>query len=368
MPDGLRLHDVVHEAVSADLAERDPEAGAVYRRRAWRFFAERARRPPPGARWETTADLIYLIRNPVLRSACFPPGGTDYAVEPARPDDEAAIRAVVAAHEGPGAGALLVRWLERHPEQFAVARGADGAVDAVMHLAEIASIDPELLALDPVARAWSDHLAAVPPRPRDRTLAMRRWLGREGGEALSPPVGACWLDVKRVYLELRPRLSRLYSVTCDAEAVMPVIGPLGFAAVGEAVDVGGAAQQPVWLDFGESSVDGWLARLVDAEIDAAEEQVADARASELLGTLSSRELEVLVLIADGLTNRAIGERLVISHKTAGRHVANLFAKLRVHNRAQAARIAAEQGLARRVGEIAPSRMVRSPDGGGTGSA
>ena len=35
-PDGLRLHDVVHEVVAADLADRDPERTARYRRRAWR--------------------------------------------------------------------------------------------------------------------------------------------------------------------------------------------------------------------------------------------------------------------------------------------------------------------------------------------
>jgi DNA-binding NarL/FixJ family response regulator len=92
-------------------------------------------------------------------------------------------------------------------------------------------------------------------------------------------------------------------------------------------------------------VDGWLSRLVDAEIDAAEEGAAAARDGDpALGALSPRELEVLALIAEGLSNRAIGERLVISDKTAGRHVSNVFAKLGVRNRAQAARIAAEHGL------------------------
>jgi DNA-binding NarL/FixJ family response regulator len=53
---------------------------------------------------------------------------------------------------------------------------------------------------------------------------------------------------------------------------------------------------------------------------------------------------VLVLLADGASNRQIGERLVISDRTAGRHVANIFAKLGIHTRAEAARIAAEHGL------------------------
>lgn len=364
-PHGLRLHDVVHEVVAADLAARDPDAHARYRRRALRFFAERARRPAPGARWETTADLIYLIKNPVLRSACFPDGASEHAVEPALARDTAAIRDIVVAREPAGAADLLMRWRARHPDQFFVARGPDGTVEAVLHLAEIGRVDPALLELDAVARAWREHLAAAPPRPGDRVLAMRRWLGSGSGETLSPAVGACWLDVKRVYLELRPRPSRLYSAMGDPTPLWPIFGPLGFAPVGEAVEVDGTTQQPVWLDFGEGSVDGWLTRLVDAEIDADLDAAGGLAATQ--AGLTAREAEVLALIADGLTNRLIGERLIISEKTAGRHVQNLFAKLRVHNRAQAARIAAERGITsgggRRATRSPRAQMVHSPDGG-----
>jgi DNA-binding CsgD family transcriptional regulator len=62
------------------------------------------------------------------------------------------------------------------------------------------------------------------------------------------------------------------------------------------------------------------------------------------GGLTAREAEVLGLVVDGLSNRAIAERLVISEGTAGRHVANVFAKLGAHSRLEAARIAAERGL------------------------
>jgi DNA-binding NarL/FixJ family response regulator len=53
---------------------------------------------------------------------------------------------------------------------------------------------------------------------------------------------------------------------------------------------------------------------------------------------------VLRLLADGLSNREIGTRLVISEKTAGRHVSNIYVKLGVHSRAHAARLAAERGI------------------------
>ena len=55
------------------------------------------------------------------------------------------------------------------------------------------------------------------------------------------------------------------------------------------------------------------------------------------GGLSSRELEVLKLVSDGLTDRDIGESLGISPRTVGRHVGSVLAKLGVRNRAEAAR-------------------------------
>lgn len=365
-PEGLVLHDVVRETVARDLAERDPEAHARYRRRAWAFHSAGARQPTPGTDlWEVTADLIYLIRNPVLRDACFPPGSGEHVVEPATPADAGAIARIARAHEGPAARDLLMRWWELHPEAFSVARAPDGAPAALVHVAEIGTVDPGLLRSDPVASAWCDHLRRVPPEPGDRVLVMRRWLGEATGEMLAPEVAACWLDVKRVYIQLRPRLSRLYSTMADPAALAPIFDPLGFAPAGDAVAIGGRPYQPVWLDFGEGSVDGWLSRLVDAEIDAAEQAARRPPGDD--DGLSTRELEVLALIAEGLSNRGIGERLVISEKTAGRHVSNIFAKLGVHNRAQAARIAAERGVAGaprapdRNTAIGSGQMVRSPD-------
>jgi DNA-binding NarL/FixJ family response regulator len=55
--------------------------------------------------------------------------------------------------------------------------------------------------------------------------------------------------------------------------------------------------------------------------------------------LTAREVEVLELVGEGLTNRQIAERLFISPKTAGLHVSNILGKLRVANRTQAAEVA-----------------------------
>jgi DNA-binding CsgD family transcriptional regulator len=60
--------------------------------------------------------------------------------------------------------------------------------------------------------------------------------------------------------------------------------------------------------------------------------------------LTPRELEVLRLIAEGRTDREIGELLSISRATAARHVANILLKLDVSSRTQAAAYAFRQGL------------------------
>ncbi|MGH9223319.1 MAG: LuxR C-terminal-related transcriptional regulator [Acidimicrobiales bacterium] len=64
------------------------------------------------------------------------------------------------------------------------------------------------------------------------------------------------------------------------------------------------------------------------------------------GGLSEREVEVLVLVAQGRTNRAIAEALFISEKTVTSHLTHIFTKLGVPSRAAATAFAYEHGLAR----------------------
>src|SRR5438067_10085831 len=60
--------------------------------------------------------------------------------------------------------------------------------------------------------------------------------------------------------------------------------------------------------------------------------------------LTAREQEVLVLLALGLRNAEIAERLVVSQKTVGHHVSAILRKLAARSRAEAAVRAAELGL------------------------
>jgi DNA-binding NarL/FixJ family response regulator len=61
-------------------------------------------------------------------------------------------------------------------------------------------------------------------------------------------------------------------------------------------------------------------------------------------SLTTREVEVLALVAAGKTNKAIAEELVVAVKTVDRHVANILTKLGVPFRTAAAAVAYENGL------------------------
>ncbi|HEV7236701.1 MAG TPA: response regulator transcription factor [Ktedonobacteraceae bacterium] len=67
----------------------------------------------------------------------------------------------------------------------------------------------------------------------------------------------------------------------------------------------------------------------------------------LFTDLSDRELEVLRLIADGLSNAEIANKLIISEKTVKGHVSNILGKLHMMDRTQAAVYAWQQGLVAR---------------------
>lgn len=70
----------------------------------------------------------------------------------------------------------------------------------------------------------------------------------------------------------------------------------------------------------------------------------DGEKSTAVVKLTPRELEVLILIADGLTNLEIGERLGISVKTVDRHRENIMRKLDLHSRIDLVKFAIREGL------------------------
>jgi DNA-binding CsgD family transcriptional regulator len=81
---------------------------------------------------------------------------------------------------------------------------------------------------------------------------------------------------------------------------------------------------------------------VDAVLEAAGHRLPRRR--EAVAGLTAREVEVLILLARGMSNKQIAERLVITPKTAGNHVEHIYAKIDASNRAAAAMFAVQHGL------------------------
>jgi LuxR family maltose regulon positive regulatory protein len=66
--------------------------------------------------------------------------------------------------------------------------------------------------------------------------------------------------------------------------------------------------------------------------------------SPLDEALTNRELEILALLAQRMRNKEIAEKLFISPETVKRHTINLYSKLNVHNRREAAKKATALGI------------------------
>ena len=82
--------------------------------------------------------------------------------------------------------------------------------------------------------------------------------------------------------------------------------------------------------------------------------------------LSPRELEVLELVADGLTNEAIAARLYLSVRTVERHLSNVYAKLRVSGKAGRAAAAVRFSESLRAGRHATPGGLRDGTDAGVG--
>ncbi|HEX4897743.1 MAG TPA: winged helix-turn-helix domain-containing protein [Candidatus Limnocylindrales bacterium] len=266
--DGLGLHDAVRASVAGYLHATDPARHRRYRRAAWRQLREEVREAPAGELWRYTADMLYLIENPVVREAFFPSGAQPLAVEPARPNDLPSIELIARRHDGEAGAAALLAWYQRYPHAFSAIRDRDGLTVAFfILLTRLEIFDASIQ--DPVVAGWREHLRRTPPPAGQEVLGFRRWLDLEHGEQPSSSQAASWLDVKRTYMELRPNLRRIYTVVEEPATYLPIVLRLGFSPVGPdhgVADVGGRTFTSVVLDFGPNSVDGWLAGLVAAEL------------------------------------------------------------------------------------------------------
>ncbi|NPV77189.1 MAG: response regulator transcription factor [Anaerolineae bacterium] len=94
------------------------------------------------------------------------------------------------------------------------------------------------------------------------------------------------------------------------------------------------------IHCGQSSLHPAIARKLIAEMQNSSDQ------NETVEPLTDREVEILTLLAQGLPNKAIAEKLTLSERTVRTHVTNILSKLHLANRTQAALFALRKGIAK----------------------
>lgn len=220
-------------------------------------------------------------------------------------------------------------WAEADLAQVARARRDDAALAGARRAA-----DRWLAVLDQIASIDQDQQVAMPVVGFDGYLALAR---AERRRLDDEDAAAVWLAVAARFDELGIVFPAAYGRFRAGEALL---------RAGDRTAADGVVQQAaaVARSLGAVPLLALIDQLVARGRLGTERAGDEAGADDGLG-LSTREREVLRLVAAGRTNREIAEELFISPKTASVHVSNILAKLGVSGRVEAAAVAHRVGLA-----------------------
>jgi len=255
-----------------------------------------------------------------------------------RRDDAAhAAHAALDAVADPGFAPWLVDFSIVYPTAARV--DADRAEDARARGDNDAALEAAAAATGAVARC-DEMLAQIPEgRVAPRGLACRSLACAEAARAAGRAEPDAWIAAAQRFRELGEDYVVAYAKFRQAEARVAA-GSRG----GAAAEVPLRDAHALTLGMGEVPLRAQIESLARrARISLGEDGAAPVDGELPLG-ITAREREVLVLLAEGATNREIAETLVITEKTASVHVSHILAKLDARNRGEAAAIAHRLGL------------------------
>ena len=228
---GCVVHDTIRETVARALRGFRSGRHRRYRPAAWRKLRSELPTVPAADLWRYTADMLYLVETPAHPRGVLP---DDRARPLGRERDSRGrrrSRRSSSTRTGRGCQDLLSWWDCRHRVSASSAIGTGGC-----RLLDPVRAGPSPLRRDR-GRSRHTELAgalATNPVPRgQRVLFNRRWLSDDEGSGLPVAQAACWLDIKRAYMEIRPELRRIYATVTDIATYAPVT-PLGFVGMPDA--------------------------------------------------------------------------------------------------------------------------------------
>ncbi len=173
-PAGVFPHDLVRDALEADLRWRDPDG---YRRvfRSIRGYINSRLRTSGHDQQRAISDAKYMFRRlpGVVSPIDWGAWGQQYP-EPAGPGDRDAILGLVLAWEGEASAAIAARWWERQPEGFFVVRSENRVIGGFLALLDLTRASIQDIAADPGASAaWEFARQEAPLRPTDSVTQSR---------------------------------------------------------------------------------------------------------------------------------------------------------------------------------------------------
>jgi hypothetical protein len=181
-PFGVWPHDLVRDALTADLRWRDPARHDELRRRATAFYRAEFDRGDPTARRRLLADGLFVHRDhPIVGGVLC---ASQLTVVPVRPPQWADIVAGVARHEGPESAEIARHWLHRQPGQAATIVDGERSI-GYLQLVRLADVDADDRRIDPVVDAACDY-AEDALRARLGATLVRFWLGWESYQDFGP--------------------------------------------------------------------------------------------------------------------------------------------------------------------------------------
>ncbi len=237
--------------------------------------------------------------------------------------------------------ATLVEIATGQGDDAAAARWSDDGLSRLDHVFHPAHVAPVLAAAataacraDPPRQAEAQALldrvavllAATPAPGSPAEIEVRTARAEQSGDVAS------WRDVATAWEQLGDPYRAAYAHLRSAEALLATGSDRDEVAVhlGEAL----ATSRRIGADALVSRAED-LGRRARLRVEAAPENPY---------RLTAREAEVLRLVADGLSDREIGARLFISHRTVERHVSNLLSKLDAARRSELVATALREGL------------------------
>jgi DNA-binding CsgD family transcriptional regulator len=187
-----------------------------------------------------------------------------------------------------------------------------------------------------IARLLEPHAWRGPPPPE--TLAYRELCAAEARRAAGTAAASDWAAVAEGWAQLAMPLEEAYALLRQAECLL-LDGDR--APAQDAVNAGLAITRQAGAAWLQGELEGLARRGRLAPADGAPAP-SEAQVNRL--GLTERELAVLELLAQGKTNREIGEHLFMAQKTASVHVSRILAKLDVSSRVEAATAAQRLGI------------------------